>query len=569
MRSRLQAAQAFATVGEALKLDSSSPTPALQSDQEADSVPDYCIALDDDGFVLGFFDADIDLPEPQRGIRHFSPDSKPLTRHLAAELDHQILLNDTVSLLVYLTAESFADAALPIALPLGASVDVVVRPRRGFVLEGRSEASLAIVGEEEPLPVQFRLKAARTGFGRVDVYAFHDGQSLGKLTLTPHVTEDPPRPQVINRYQGRLAATPSRQPDLSLTIFEGAWAGGAELYFKLSSRRPEVEPKAFGPMRLKSDPRICFNDFFKDIERLKHSAASMPEDDRARSVEQQIARSGAHLFETVLPQDLQALLWSLAKRVRSVHVQSEEPWIPWELCRLTGTGKGGIEEGGFFCEEFSMTRWHFEPQLKPGLSLKKLGLIVTGGSDLPSAEAEGQDLADLTGGKAETIPARLEEVIKALAGARFDWLHFTGHGQYRDPDANRSSIILEQYQELRPADLSGEVRNLGKSSPLVFLNACYAGRSAFSLTGIGGWASQFVKAGAAAFIGPYWAVSDRASRCFARSFYGWLFAGKEIGEAAREARLEVRKAFPGNPTWLAYSVYADPFARVDSIGGLS
>ncbi|HSN88522.1 MAG TPA: CHAT domain-containing protein, partial [Thermoanaerobaculia bacterium] len=68
--------------------------------------------------------------------------------------------------------------------------------------------------------------------------------------------------------------------------------------------------------------------------------------------------------------------------------------------------------------------------------------------------------------------------------------------------------------------------------------------------------------GAGAFIGPYWSVRDQAAGSFARAFYRELLTGEPIGEAARRARLEVREKHPGNPTWLAYTVYADPLARV-------
>ena len=39
------------------------------------------------------------------------------------------------------------------------------------------------------------------------------------------------------------------------------------------------------------------------------------------------------------------------------------------------------------------------------------------------------------------------------------------------------------------------VANLGLAKPLVVLNACQIGRSAMSLTDIGGWAARFLRAG--------------------------------------------------------------------------
>src|SRR5271165_1764540 len=129
-------------------------------------------------------------------------------------------------------------------------------------------------------------------------------------------------------------------------------------------------------------------------------------------------------------------------------------------------------------------------------------------------------------------------------------------------DPNRSAMLLENCEELTPEDLGGVVSNLGLARPLVFLNACQISRSALSLTDIGGWAAQFLRAGAAAFIGAYWSVYDQAAHDFARAFYGRLLAGVAIGKAAQEARATIKPM--GDPTWLAYTVFAHPLATLQS-----
>jgi CHAT domain-containing protein len=104
------------------------------------------------------------------------------------------------------------------------------------------------------------------------------------------------------------------------------------------------------------------------------------------------------------------------------------------------------------------------------------------------------------------------------------------------------------------------VSNLGASKPFVFLNACQIGRSAMSLTDIGGWAKGFLSAGASAFIGAYWSVYDQSAYDFAKAVYSYLLAGMPIGKAVQQARAVIKSA--GDPTWLAYTVFADPLAIV-------
>jgi CHAT domain-containing protein len=84
-----------------------------------------------------------------------------------------------------------------------------------------------------------------------------------------------------------------------------------------------------------------------------------------------------------------------------------------------------------------------------------------------------------------------------------------------------------------------------------------------SLTGIGGWARRFVQAGAGAFIGAYWSVYDEAAFDFAKEVYSRLIDGMPVGTAVREARAAVRAG--GDPTWLAYTVCADPMASVEAL----
>lgn len=104
---------------------------------------------------------------------------------------------------------------------------------------------------------------------------------------------------------------------------------------------------------------------------------------------------------------------------------------------------------------------------------------------------------------------------------------------------------------------------MGLPHPLVFFNACQVGRGGMALTGIGGWARRFVQVGAGAFIGAYWSVYDEAAYAFSKEVYKRLLEGTPIGDAVREARAAVRG--DGDPTWLAYTVFADPLASVEAL----
>ena len=113
---------------------------------------------------------------------------------------------------------------------------------------------------------------------------------------------------------------------------------------------------------------------------------------------------------------------------------------------------------------------------------------------------------------------------------------------------------------LTPENLNVCARSLPANCPLVFLNACETGRVGQSLSELGGWPKQFLGAGASAFLGTLWKVSDRQAREFAKIFYTEFLAGTPIGEAVRVSRREIHQRYPGDPSWLAYTVYAHPLA---------
>jgi CHAT domain-containing protein len=105
------------------------------------------------------------------------------------------------------------------------------------------------------------------------------------------------------------------------------------------------------------------------------------------------------------------------------------------------------------------------------------------------------------------------------------------------------------------------VKNVGLPHPLVFLNGCQSGRGGVTLTRVGGWAQCFVDAGASAFIGSHWSIGDEAACAFAKAVYaGLLDEGKPIARVVQEARAAIRPL--QETTWLAYTLYADPGARV-------
>src|SRR5205823_4894858 len=96
--------------------------------------------------------------------------------------------------------------------------------------------------------------------------------------------------------------------------------------------------------------------------------------------------------------------------------------------------------------------------------------------------------------------------------------------------------------------------------PAFLINACHTGRLGWTLNRLDGWAHRLISSGVGLFLAPLWTVTDGRALDFAQTFYRELLAGRTVGEAVQQGRQAARRE--GDPSWLAYSVYAYPNARL-------
>lgn len=559
------------SVKDALNLHERKATPVIDIATPLEAAPDVAI-VQDHGQVVGVYDVNTAfLVAGNKGgwggwaARRSATDPvaapSRVERTVVATLPDTIVQDETVSLLVELTAPKLADLGIDVALPAGSQVHVIVQARRGLAVEGRFEGDLTLLPDEDTLPLRFNVRAVDLGPAELRVLAFHDGLPLGALTLTTIVVPmggatGTGRP--VTREHG-VAPTSLRLPDLQMLVLEQTQGSRTQFEIRLTSPNSALglNYKRFGPVALRSDAAAFFREFFDQIENLPTETP----DERA-AVERAVAERGSYLFQELFPAELRQLVWSLRNSIRSVVIQSEEPWIPWELCKMFGEENGRIVEGPFFSESFAVSRWVPELRFKEPLTLKNMALVVPGDSGLPMAVEERDYVLSLTGAdrRVTAVPARPSELQAGFASGDFDVWHFTGHG-LADENVDSSSIVLENGQEFQPRSLTGTALNLGRGNPLVFFNACQVGRSGVALTGAGGWAHRFIQAGAAAFVGTYWSVSDAPACRFAKEVYSRLVTGIPIGIAVKEARAAIRT--PDDPTWLAYTLFANPLAAVE------
>lgn len=101
--------------------------------------------------------------------------------------------------------------------------------------------------------------------------------------------------------------------------------------------------------------------------------------------------------------------------------------------------------------------------------------------------------------------------------------------------------------------------------PIVFLNACDAGRATVALgPGGSGFPKTFSEMGARAIIAPLWPVTKTAAPQVAKEIYDCAVANAEhsLAEILADLRARSYERKPFDDSWAAYCLFGDPRAKL-------
>ncbi len=420
----------------------------------------------------------------------------------------------------------------------------------------------------------------------VDFYQ-HD-KYVGTVRRNVLVVEEPveaqvqqPDTPVFVELKRSLTVPP---PDLELRVIRDRH-DGRTLYFELHSIKQELDyhHAKVGQVTLQDSPLEKMQAVYRELSQL--AAISPPaqnaggDEKRAlvprtttqtspEKAERRLTAVGNRLWNELIPDELKQQYWQFKSKVKSILVTSDEPWVPWEMIKPYRHVNGKEEQDSFWCQQFAISRWLSGPGTADELPVKIVLPVAPAQINLLSVQEEVTFLGQLTslrlGIKSVTALSRGLDLEDYIRENEFSILHFACHGMFDDTLPSESAIVLAD-GPLRPSDLHLYF-DQKHPRPLIFINACHGGRVGLSFTGLGGWAEQFVKARVGAFVGAMWEVNDTLALQFAKTFYKALLQDNlTVAEAFRQSREAVRQAAPYNSTWLAYSLYADPEARIQEL----
>jgi hypothetical protein len=432
----------------------------------------------------------------------------------------------------------------------------------------------------------FDLRPLRPGSTRLRLTFLQDGHFLGQASAPVEiVAREAALEETLWPGPTLALGAGAPRPDWLLMVDSEDTATSRGLRYRLIGR--DGVPREFTRMEF---PRSLDNELRRTYEHLSLLALRRDPNDRdpkqtpamaPEEVDRRTRALGQQMWRELIPPDLKAFYahekraddWDA--RPPSLLLVCDNADIPWELVwPHAPAGPADVP----WCERFRMARWLVKPQLDPQLSvppwrlmLRDLACVIPRDLQLEEVESERRFLSALIGAhglraagpEAATWSSLTTWLDRNDEHAGSDWLHLTAHGGFSpDRPTLDSGLTLEGGGRFRPPDITGEAeRTLRRRRPGWLFNSCEAGRCTEGFSPTAGWAARLIEAGAGVFIAPAWAVRTTLAVAFTQAFYPLLLKGESLAGAVRTARLSARQA--GDPSWLCYTLYGHPEARVD------
>jgi hypothetical protein len=470
----------------------------------------------------------------------------PDKRYLHGEYPETVRPDTTFSLLVRIVTDDRGGGALKrFDVPAQGRDVLLILHAPGLEALGPQRQPLHVPQRGNSEPVKFDLRAADVGPRPVSVTAWLDGAYLGELRAEIAVDRDgregPARETVSE------VTTEPISGSVSLVVRYDA----SQNLYRFEFRDIDYPGEVTSQLAYQPGPAV--EQLVGELDKLAKGRSGYSE----AETREYLVNAGVDLWQKLIPERLREQFWDRQRRIRQLTILTDNDVVPWEL--LYPKDKGHDE--GFLVEQFPVTRSVFGRPPATRLHLEPARFVLPEPSPA-AARDEVQELSRVLGcgPGADTVVSAITPLQELLRQGDFGLLHFACHNTF-DP-AGGSSIKFGDAR-FTPTFLASAAvdKTLARRETLVFVNACRSGGFAPSYNHLDGWAAKFLDAGAAAFIGSLWAVVDDTAREFAGEIYGHLRSGRTLGEAVTEAR-KAAASKPGDPTWLAYSVYGDPRATV-------
>ncbi|MGW5559746.1 CHAT domain-containing protein [Micromonospora sp. NPDC003944] len=473
---------------------------------------------------------------------------RPPERLLVARAPAQVPAGQELSVEVRLVTEGrpvHADAVTARLQNLlvaddGTPVTVTVHAPAGLHADGSLQQTVLVKPDEDPDPIRFGFGARTPGLHRIDVTAWAGGTYLSEVSVEVSVADGGPF-RDGQSHAAPLNAPQARPGEVTMEVrFDGS-----RYTFQLRS-----DAALFAPVveSITNPPAAAVENAIKELQQLAGGGSRY----NATMTRAVIRSAGIQLWSELVPADVRDQFWQVGGDMSAFTIATDHDVVPWELLYPLSAQR----DAGFLVEQVPVVRRTYGQRRNAKVGLRNPRFVVPPRAPTGAHEEIATIRAILRAVDSEPI-TRADELLTLINSGALGATHFACHNTF----SSDGSFIDMDGGRFKPALLAeASIRKLlAETSPLVFINACRSAGVAPTYTKMLGWAQQFMSSGAGAFVGTLWAVRSDSSARFATAFYRYLADGATLGAAALAARIEQQND-PLDPTWLAYTVYGDPFA---------
>lgn len=468
-------------------------------------------------------------------------------RHMIAELPRAVHVGTRFSVQVQINEQvDSSKAARFLPGVTGGTITVNAVVPVSFTVHGELTHDINVPESGDSNPVLFSFTPNAIGTFGVRLTAFAGGSYLGALHTEVSVGHDSSGTAPL--ATSALSGAPPRAGEVSLQITFDDLSRTFRFLFVAGGDWRAVPSKP-----IQGDLQTRLEAVIAELDLYARAKSGLSESD----AQQRIRIRGFELWRDLVPDEIKAAIFDHLDDITQLTIISDREIVPWELLYPQSTSG---DEPGFLVSLFPVNRWVMAKPWTDRISLKQPMFVVPDNSPTQAADEVDAISKALKTANPSTIRSR-QQLLSSLTSPSFDLLHFACHNSFATgggshiafPDAPFAPFDLALHAASQPLK--------GKSS-LVFINACRTQGTTPTYTGFENWAKNFLDLGATAVIGTSWAVRDRTARPFAEAVYERLKAGDTLGQSVATARTRVSTTL-GDPTWLAYTVYGNPNAKVE------
>ncbi len=285
---------------------------------------------------------------------------------------------------------------------------------------------------------------------------------------------------------------------------------------------------------------------------------------RSSGISAELKKAGRCLYDQLLTESAKTKFRVTKAANLEVFIDEGLVSIPWELL-FDGTQ--------FLCLRFNIGRKvktrqpsRSSGERTAGFPIKML-ILADPTNDLPMARQEAGVIVKQLDAMRKIIAVdkevmNIDSVFVKKNLREYDIVHYAGHADHDPANPSQSGWKLSGGQ-LTAEDIA----KMGETAPLpslVFSNACRSAQTEEWVGGdfeteVFGLANAFLCAGVRHYIGTSWKIPDDVSLAFAKEFYAQLSQSKSVGEAIRQARLQIiKEQGEDSIVWASYVLYGDP-----------